>query len=273
MATYLPPLPLQLNLWYAIADALTDLSSDDPQLASQIAGACGFDGDEVGVARTLRLAALTGGHLPIMQALQLRLQQAGENGATLQPLAALAPDEWLDLAYTHGTPEGMTITPDAYADGLSASVERQYPTAALEEHLRDARRLARHNAFAEIGTFLRANPSFDIVTANLNALTEQAELQGIKQHERLVEGLRTLQRMNMLGASWEETATLLEKGYPRPTISWPPDWRNSQRYLRDSSRPSGSPDSTVKLKTLTQVVNVRHQDGFHCCPKEIAARN
>ena len=167
-----------LNEEPTISDARSDLSPDDPQLVNQGAEPRGFYDDEVGEARTLRLAALTGGHLPIMQALQLRLQQAGENGSTLQPLAALAPDEWLDLAYTYGTPEGSTITPEDYADSLSASIERQYPTAALAEHLRDARRLSRQNAFAEIGSFLRANPSFDIVTANLNVLAEQAELQG-----------------------------------------------------------------------------------------------
>ena len=86
-------------------------------------------GDRGGVARTLRLGALTGGHVPLAHALQRRPQFSDERTGTLLPLAALRPDEWLDLAYTHGTPNGLAMTPAAYAEALSASVERQYPTA------------------------------------------------------------------------------------------------------------------------------------------------
>ena len=63
---------------------------------------------------------------------------------------------------------------------------------------------------------MRANPGFDIVTANLTSLLDQSDLSGIAQPQKLVDGLRSLQRMNMLGARWEETATLLENGLDSP---------------------------------------------------------
>jgi len=212
------PTPLNLDQQRVIAAAVTDLRLDDTQLVNRIADISGFDGDAVGVARTLRLGALTGGHVPLAQALQHRPQLAEEPEGTLRPLAALRPDEWLDLAYAHGTPNGSAITPVAYADALAASVELQYPTAALAAHLTDGRRLAQQPALTHVGTFLRDNPTFDIVTANLNVLAEPAEPGGVAEPKQLqlVEGLQALQRMHVLEASWEETATLLENDLHSP---------------------------------------------------------
>lgn len=216
----LATLPTSLNLdqQRAIA-AATDLQPDD-QLVERIKHIAGFEDDAlaVGVTHTLRLGALTAGHLPLAKALQVRLQHAEKNKGTLLPLAALRPDEWLDLAYTHGTPDGITITPVEYADALAASVEQQYPTAALAAHLSDGRRLARHPALTDVGTFLSDNTDFNIVTANLNAVTDQVKLGGMPEPRQvqLVAGLRSLQRMNVLGASWDETAALLENDLYSP---------------------------------------------------------
>src|SRR5205823_211679 len=95
-------------------------------------------------------------------ALQLRLRREEDSEGTLRALAAVQPDEWLDLTYTHGTPEGRAITPVAYADALAASVEHQYPTAALAANLMEGRRLAQLPGLVNINRFLRENPSFDI---------------------------------------------------------------------------------------------------------------
>ena len=214
----LATLPALLNLdqQRAIAAAVTELRPDDLELVKRIAGIPGFDGDAVGVARTLRLGALTGAHVPLVEALQHRLQFAEEPEGTLRPLAMLRRDEWHDLVYTHGTPNDSAITLVAYADALAASVELQYPTAALAAHVTTGRRLAQQPLLADVGTFLRDNPDFDIVKANLNVLEEQAELGGVAEPKQLVAGLRALQRMHVLNASWEETATLLDNDLYSP---------------------------------------------------------
>ncbi len=205
------PMPLNLDQQRAIAAVGTDLRAEDPQLVERIAALSGFDGSNaVAVARTLRLDALTEGHIPLVRDLQLRL--VDEREGTLRPLAALLPDEWLDLAYTHGTPNGQAITPVTYADTLAASVEQQHPTAVLAAHLMDGRRLGQQPALTDVGTFLRDNPTFDIVTANLDALIEEAELGGVAEPKQLVDGLLTLQRIHKLEARWEEAATLMENG-------------------------------------------------------------
>jgi hypothetical protein len=213
------PVPLNVDQARAIAATAPELLPDDPNLVNRIADIPGLERNAaVGVARTLRLGALTGGHLPLTQTLQDRLQSGGESEGTLRPLAALRPDEWLDLAYTHGVPDGTAITPVAYADAIAASIEQQHPTAALAAHFTEGRRLAQHPALTDVGTFLQGNADFNIVTANLNAVIDKEKLGGVPepQHAQLVDGLRALQRMKVLGASWDETAALLENDLYSP---------------------------------------------------------
>ena len=212
----LDSLPLNLGQRRAIAAAMTELRPDDPQLVERITEISGFDGDNsvaLGVARTLRLGALTGGQLPLMQALQSRLQD--EPAGTLRPLAALRLDELIDLTHTYGAPDGIAITPVAHAKAIAASIERQHPNAALAAHLTEGRRLARQPMLKDVGAFLRNNPDFDIVTANVNLLSEPKELGGVAQPKHVVDGLLTLSRMHTF-ASWEETATLLENDLYSP---------------------------------------------------------
>ena len=87
------------------------------------------------------------------KALQDRLQQAEENDGTLRPLATMRPDEWIDLAYAHGAPDGVAMSPADYAGMLAAQVERQHPTTALAAHLVDGAPLSRHPLLAGVGTF------------------------------------------------------------------------------------------------------------------------
>jgi hypothetical protein len=204
------PAPPDLSQQRAIAGSIHELRPDDPKLADRVAAVPGFVGDAVGVAQVLRLADLTGGHLPMIQALQSHLEQAGARDGTLRPLAALRFDEWIDLAYTHGPANPQSSTPLTYAGALATAVEKQHPTAALAANLSDGRRLARQPLVTGVAEFLRSNPDFDIGTANINLVRDQTVGHGVGDSERLADGLLTLQRMRTLGASWDETATLLE---------------------------------------------------------------
>lgn len=214
------PEPLNPLQQHAIAATVADLRPEDPNLVDRIRSIPGLEGDATKVARTLRLGALTNGDVPLMQALQSRFQNGAttEDEETLRPLAALRPDEWINLAIVHGSLEGTTITPVARAEALAAHVERLHPTATLAAHLTGGRRLANQPVLADVGTFLQENPHFDIVTANLNTLSSEAEPGSVEetQHHHMIEGLRVLQHMHVLGASWEESATLLENDLSAP---------------------------------------------------------
>ena len=118
------PVPLSPAQQRALAAAARGLRSDDPQLVKRIRELPHFTRDAaVRAARTLRLGALTQGNISLTRALQSLLAQ--EKTASLEFLATLRPDEWLDLAYAHGTPDGTSTTPAAYADALAAGVEQQ----------------------------------------------------------------------------------------------------------------------------------------------------
>ena len=116
------PAPLSPAQQRVLAAAATGLRPDDPKLVKRIRELPGFNrAAAVRAARTLRLGALTHGNRSLTRALQSLL--AHEQTGSLAPLAALRPDEWLDLAYAHGTPDGMSTPPAAYADALAASVK------------------------------------------------------------------------------------------------------------------------------------------------------
>ena len=71
--------------------------------------------------RTLALSKLTGRYVPLMRALQTK-SNAKDDG-TLRPLAALKPNEWIDLVYEHGAPAGVDY--DKYIESLQAAVKHK----------------------------------------------------------------------------------------------------------------------------------------------------
>lgn len=206
------PVPLDLDQQRAIAGAAAELRADDPALLERIAAVPGFDGDTAGVARALRLGALTGGHVPMVRALQSVL--AGERQGTLKPLAALSLDEVTDLAFTHGSPD-PALSPVDYAEGIAVAVERLYPTAALAAHLERGDRLARQPTLKEVPAFLQRNPRFELTTTNVHALEDSA-LDGISDRDQLRRGLLALQRLNAVSATLDESAALMENGITGP---------------------------------------------------------
>lgn len=198
--------------------AVARLRADDPQLRERIEEFAAFRDHAVVLSRTMRLASLTGRHLPVIAALQRRLVKMDEREGTLRPLAALRPDEWVDLVYTHGAPDGSTITPAAYADALAHRVEDLHPGDALLVQFSQRRRLSRHPALREVAIFLSDNPGVDILTGDLSSILRKAKprRRSKRREEELIAGLRTIQRVNALGASWEEAAALLENDLYSP---------------------------------------------------------
>jgi hypothetical protein len=199
----------------AVAQLWTTSGAKDDAFWTKIS-AVGLSDLQVGALKTtMALNDLAGGNVALARALRDKLPTDDGAGATLAPLAELRPDEWIDLAYTHGTPVGTTVGPVAYADALATQVERDHPAASLAVHI-ETRRLGQQAGLGEVSTFLRKNPGFDIRMANLRAPNLELNLDGVKDRTQLVDGLRGLQRMNRLGARWDETAALLENGVASP---------------------------------------------------------
>ncbi|MGH3421576.1 MAG: carboxypeptidase-like regulatory domain-containing protein, partial [Streptosporangiaceae bacterium] len=91
------PEPLSLPDQHIVAEVLADRRPPPDRLAGDLAQAGLSSVQSTAVARTLRLAELTDGHVPVAAALQ---PLAGE-GTLLRELATLAPENWLDLAYRY----------------------------------------------------------------------------------------------------------------------------------------------------------------------------
>ncbi|MEO7797021.1 MAG: hypothetical protein ABIY47_04760 [Opitutaceae bacterium] len=204
-------MPLRPALRRITVAAIARLLADDPKLIDHIEEIVGFKDHGIALARTLRLAALTGGHLPLVSALQLRLIKVKESEGSLAPLAALQPNDWLQLVYAHGTPSGVKITAVAYADALTKRVEEMYPHDALRVHFRQRRRLARLPALREVALFLHDNPGVDILGSEPNTLLRDAprRRRSKQRAEEFISGLRSLQRIFALTPVFDEISALL----------------------------------------------------------------
>ena len=143
---------------------------DDPEFGKRL-HAARLSGEEARqVEQTVRLAQLTGFHYPVLTALQPVV--AEDQDASLRGLAAMGPDDWLDLAYAHGSPGGSPPAPFAYAARLQASVEELHPAATLVARLERGSLRFGHPGIDDARDFLARDPGFDLIGADLGALPE-----------------------------------------------------------------------------------------------------
>jgi len=229
------PEPLDPNAQRGVAAVLLD----SRPAASELDGALQTEGLSAGqrgqVVRTLRLAQLTGGHVPLVEALQQRLAAHDaqrpdrvNDGHRLLPLAALGPDTWLDLAYEHGVPAtaalaltgpGPGLGPGgdggpAFAAGLRGSIEGAHPTATLAARLADGSLTLALPAGDRVGAFLDAHPDFDVVTTPVKEFVDERLGEATPADDRasLTSTLLTVRRLRTLTTGWEHVGVLAEAG-------------------------------------------------------------
>ncbi len=160
------------------------------------------------VERSLRLADLAGGNLPLMRSLSAHLRPDDDDGS-LRPLASLTRAHWLDFAYAHRVPQDIDLSPDEFGLQLERAVEALHPTAVITERMRTGDLVFDAPDFAQIRRVLEANPGFDLVEADLRCLPDTLDLAGIEDPTALARSLRKLQRVKRLGADWRETGALI----------------------------------------------------------------
>lgn len=155
---------------------------------------------------TLQLGALTGYHLPLVQALQAELHDQGQ----LRDLAHLArlPDErWEALVRQHGVPEEITGEDEearikTYTRALQRQVESAYPTAAIAARI-GAGGWPHADA---LKAFFDANPDFDLLTDSVER-TENINLTEPAKAE-----LKRVQRLARVTPHFKEIKALMEAG-------------------------------------------------------------
>jgi len=191
-------------------ETVLEVPVDDPEFGKRLTAAKLSEEEARRVEQTVRLAQLTGFNYPALIALQPAV--AEDDDASLRGLATIAPEDWLDVAYTYGAPAGSALAPYEYAVGLQARVEELYPAATLGERLQRGSLKFDHPGIDDARDFLVRNPAFDIIGADLDPLLDGGDA-GKSITPAGVAALRTLRGLKRLGTSWSETAALYGSGY------------------------------------------------------------
>lgn len=187
--------------------ARTDVENDSfIEGASEILGA----GDAALLRRTVRLGNLTQLHGPLVASLHSgangRLDWNADDTASVEPIAKLERDTWLDLALEHDVPAGYPASAEDYGLLLAEQAEEKVPHAALLANGTLTTKLAAHPGYVGVLDLLKAR-KFDIAAANLDAIEGTEALPS-----DLAPAVRRLQQLNTLGARWEHVSHLIETG-------------------------------------------------------------
>jgi len=207
------PTALEPQKSEAVAKIVAETPLTDPKFSSALTQAGLSPEEATGVERTLRLAELTLNHPPLLNQLQQITQKDGD--ASLRSIAAIPADQWFDMAYAHGTPAASNLGEDAYAWQLQTSVQHLQPSATLVTRISDGS-LPELPEFSDVSAFLKNNPNLSISTANLQNLPADTSFEGVQDKETLNSTLLSLQRLNTIKATWEESGQLLNMGIRGP---------------------------------------------------------
>ncbi len=157
--------------------------------------------------RTLALQQLTGSHAPMMEALHER--NDNRDSASLSYLASVTSREWLDLAFEHGAPGGLGMSPAEYSAHLERSIEIEYPTDVLRERLQSGTVRVNNFPSAAVGNFLAAHRDFDLRGHDVDVYLSGAAIDS----PELRNGLKQLKRVLPLTGSIDATVKLVDEGW------------------------------------------------------------
>lgn len=178
------------ELWRALAS--------DPRLAVHVPA----------VARVIQLAGLTGYHLPLVAALEIRVQ----GGSPAEHLPTISDAEWDALIAQHGVPPGVRSAAD-YATTLRRKVEASYPSRYVAARI-DRLPLA-HGV--DVGEFLRSE-AIELHGAPLDkVLADDPELA-----RRTPEGVKVevarVQRLHRAIGSVDDLEVLMDRRHGNEVI-------------------------------------------------------
>ena len=215
------PEPLSLPDQRIVAEVLTDRRPPADRLAGDLAQAGLSSTQSAAVARTLRLAELVDGHVPVVAA----LQPVAGDGTSLRELATLAPENWLDLAYRYQVPAtplaDVAAAPGVppplmneagYAAQMRERVEALHPTATLRARIQDGSVTLPMPGGNLVGPFLAANPDFDVVTTPIDEFLDELPPEADLERSRLGPALRAVRRLQAVASSWDQVAALMDLG-------------------------------------------------------------
>jgi len=205
----------------------------------------------VSVQRSLRLKTLTGGHAPLMQALQRH--DGGAGAATLEDLVSMDLADWTVLVDAHGVPPDIDAPSDAarrriYARQLLRGVQRLHPTGVLRQRITANRIRIDDDLKSTVDTFLAANPKLRFKETPLlvylasNAVNEAGLTR--RQIATLTPTLLALERVARVAPSVDDVGPLMSAGYrsARDIVR-----RHSRDVFVDEISPGIDPDDAARI--------------------------
>jgi hypothetical protein len=177
----------------------------------------GDDALAASIERSLRLRTLTGGHLPLMEALLPRSRDP-----TVADLVALDEVDWVKLAQTNGVPPGIEAPTEEdrqrlYGRQLARDVERMHPTAFLANRVATRRIPVREVVWGPLQTFLAANPGLRFKDEPVLEFLARADLDpaGLEgdQIRAVGDELLKLERIGRLTPSLDYVGGMITSGY------------------------------------------------------------
>lgn len=172
------------------------------------------------VQRTIGLMQLTGGHIPLMQALQLN--DVNETAASLADLVKHDRQQWIELAEEHGTPKEFEAETEElramkFGQQIAHRVELMHPAPFINHRLLTGQIPIAEEIQKPLTDFLTVNPSMRIkdgsVLVWLDSDTVQTGSMSADQIERLTPELLKLERVARITPSLEYVGPMLKLGY------------------------------------------------------------
>lgn len=157
------------------------------------------------VRQTLQLGDLTLKHKPMVKALQAVVKKDAD--ITLNNLAGVRVNQWLELAFEHGAPPQTFMAPEQYADHLNVAVESMLPNAILLAKLENQAIKFEPKAFEGVKDVLTKYPKFDIAIADIDQFAIDTKI-----NPETASALAKLQHLKRLNARWDEVEVLVNNG-------------------------------------------------------------
>lgn len=157
------------------------------------------------VRQTLQLGDLTLKYKPMVKALQAVVKKDAD--ITLNNLAGVRINQWLEMAFEHGAPPQTYMTPEQYAEHLEVMVESKLPTALLLAKLQNQAIKFEPKAFEDVKDVLNKYPKFNIATSDIDQFAIDSKI-----NPETASALAKLQHLKRLDARWDEVEVLVNKG-------------------------------------------------------------
>lgn len=172
------------------------------------------------VLRTIGLMQLTGGHVPLMQALQLG--EVDDAAASLADLVKHDRQQWIELAKEHGTPKEFEAETEElramkFGQQIAHSVELMHPAPFINHRLLTGQIPIAEEIQKPLTEFLSVNPSMRIKDGSVLVWLDSDMVQtgslSADQIERLTPELLKLERVARITPSLEYVGPMLKLGY------------------------------------------------------------